>query len=370
MNIHAERPGLASSGMPPPPVHLLPRIGSSGAGTFLEEGRLLKQALAHCLPPGFALERGMRLLDFGCGVGRLEFQLVEESRDVEIWGCDIDEESIAWLAAHFGPGFRFFCNGSRPPLDAPPAHFEVVLALSVLTHIPDGWCAWLEELRRVLKPGGLGLLSFQSVIPFVKTVGPATTLHRAGFVVDGAENDWEACGPQVYQSNDWILENWSSVLPVQAIFAEGLGFQSLAVVRKGPATGKPAVLQPFVHVHPQNGFHGWVDYDPWKPRNWWLESGWCERLEPGPLHGWFVSDCAPLRSVHALGAGGRELPVTHTSRPDVAGAHPEVRWAVDAGFTIPRDALLGLGSGKHVVTITAADWDGRVHWLRVQVTIR
>jgi SAM-dependent methyltransferase len=353
-----------------PPPHLMPRIGSVGAETFRHEGKVLKDALSRCFPPGMTLEPGMRILDFGCGAGRLESQLLDESRTVEIWGCDIDEESIAWATEQFGPQFHFFRNDAQPPLDVPPEHFDLVLALSVFTHIPNGWQAWLEEIRRVLRPGGLAFLSFLSVVPFAATVEPPDRLEAEGMVVDGAENDWSVGGPQVYQTNGWVLEHWSRVLPVRAIFDEGLGFQSLAVAGKERADGPPLVVQPFVRQYPREGYRGFVDYDPWRTGNWWLECGWCAGNGTGALPGWFVSDHAPLRSIHAVGPDGREIPIEHTLRPDVAAAYSKVRWAIDSGFTISPDALRGMGPGRHRVTITSTDWSGRAHWMRIQTTIR
>jgi len=353
-----------------PPPKLMPRIGSRGAESFLQEGKVLKDALSRCFPPGTTFEPGMRFLDFGCGVGRLESQLTRESRTLEIWGCDIDEEGIAWAKSQFGPGFRFFVNDPKPPLDVPREHFDMVLAFSVFTHIPDGWRDWLKEIRRVLKPDGLAFLSFLSVVPFVKTVGPADRLETEGMVVDGAENDWSVGGPQVYQTNAWILENWSEVLPVRAIFDEGLTFQSLAVAAKRRADGPPFVVQPFVRQYPREGYRGFVDHDPWQSGNWWLECGWCSAGDAPPLNGWFVSDHAPLKSIHAVAPDGREIPIEHKLRPDLGAAYPKVRWAIDSGFTIAPDALRAMGRGRHLVTITSTDWSGRAHWMRMQTTIR
>ena len=52
-------------------------------------------------------------------------------------------------------GLRVFLNGFAPPLPLPDAHFDVVTAFSVFTHIDELDSPWLLELRRILKPGGL-----------------------------------------------------------------------------------------------------------------------------------------------------------------------------------------------------------------------
>lgn len=38
-----------------------------------------------------------RILGFGCGAGNVLRHFGPEARQGEVWGCDIDSESIAWL---------------------------------------------------------------------------------------------------------------------------------------------------------------------------------------------------------------------------------------------------------------------------------
>src|SRR5436190_345316 len=74
-------------------------------------------------------------------------------------GCDLNPRLVAWCAANL-PG-RYFANGLHPPLDLPAAAFDLVYAHSVLTHLTQETAvAWLAELRRVLKPGGVAVLTF------------------------------------------------------------------------------------------------------------------------------------------------------------------------------------------------------------------
>jgi SAM-dependent methyltransferase len=49
----------------------------------------------------------------------------------------------------------FETNASKPPLSFESAQFGLVYALSVFTHLPaDLQDLWMNELRRVLRPGG------------------------------------------------------------------------------------------------------------------------------------------------------------------------------------------------------------------------
>ena len=93
------------------------------------------------------------ILDWGCGCGRLAQHLVRlESCDVH--GADIDPENVAWANENI-PGASFAAIGLDPPLPYSDGQFDLVIGISVFTHLTEAdQFAWLSELRRVLKPGG------------------------------------------------------------------------------------------------------------------------------------------------------------------------------------------------------------------------
>ena len=78
----------------------------------------------------------------------------------EFYGCDIDAESIEWIVEHLSPPFMAFQSDEMPPLALGDESLDLVYACSVFTHIADLWSAWLLELHRVLKPGGLLIATF------------------------------------------------------------------------------------------------------------------------------------------------------------------------------------------------------------------
>ena len=74
----------------------------------------------------------------------------------EIWGCDIDHESVDWLQHNLCPPLHVLRNAAAPDrLPFEDGHFDVVWALSVFTHLADTWAAWLLELHRVLADDGI-----------------------------------------------------------------------------------------------------------------------------------------------------------------------------------------------------------------------
>lgn len=95
----------------------------------------------------------MKLLDFGCGWGRLLRVFLKEFRAENLFGTDVDPEVIR-LARELLPEVRFARNDRLPPLPYPDASFDVVIANSVFSHLAErNFLLWMEELRRVLKPG-------------------------------------------------------------------------------------------------------------------------------------------------------------------------------------------------------------------------
>jgi SAM-dependent methyltransferase len=120
---------------------------------FLEEYLRVGRAAASAVNRSFArhgVAAGSRVLDFGCGSGRVSRHL---ARRWEMYGCDIDAAAIRWSASNLSG--TFVTNGPRPPLPFPDGHFQAVLSISVFTHLDwDAQRAWAAEMGRI--PGGGG----------------------------------------------------------------------------------------------------------------------------------------------------------------------------------------------------------------------
>ena len=156
-SLKALRPfsGQSSDGLPLPPARLRVRVaGTADPDWFLESGRLAAAMLAEaCARNGVELGSAGRLLDFGCGCGRV----TRHWRDlgaVELHGCDRDSAAVGWCEEHLRFA-RFASHGEAPAMESCLLPC-LVCAVSVFTHLPEeGQTAWAAELRRVLAPGGL-----------------------------------------------------------------------------------------------------------------------------------------------------------------------------------------------------------------------
>src|SRR3984957_6530870 len=108
---------------------------------------LLRQLIASRLGPEMPA-----MLDVGCGVGSFHPLL----RDVvgRLSGIDVSSTCIA-QARDDNPNvdYRAF-DGINFPFDA--ASFDLVTAICVMHHVPPAeWAHFLNEMRRVVRPGGL-----------------------------------------------------------------------------------------------------------------------------------------------------------------------------------------------------------------------
>lgn len=96
-----------------------------------------------------------RVLDVGCGDGRLAGAAGAAAMPIDLWvGVDLDPSSLSTAAvAH---PWAIFVEGSADALPFPPGSFDVVVASTLFSSLPS---ADLEsdvalEISRVLRPGG------------------------------------------------------------------------------------------------------------------------------------------------------------------------------------------------------------------------
>jgi ubiquinone/menaquinone biosynthesis C-methylase UbiE len=100
--------------------------------------------------------RNLEVIDIPCGMG-WGTSLIKGAKSVI--GVDISPEAIAEANQRYGKNFRFVV-GSMEHLEFPDNNFDVVSCLEGIEHVPTAIGeAFMREAARVLKPGGLLLLS-------------------------------------------------------------------------------------------------------------------------------------------------------------------------------------------------------------------
>ena len=96
-----------------------------------------------------------RVLNIGVGNGALEFLAV--TKGVDIWSLDPSERTIDRLRQSLGMGEKAQVGYSQA-LPFPDSHFETIVMSEVLEHLDEAVLEkTLDEVRRVLQPGGLFL---------------------------------------------------------------------------------------------------------------------------------------------------------------------------------------------------------------------
>ena len=156
-----QREPEAADGLPLPPARLRAQVGPlhADADFFLRSGRhnadLIRDVLRE---DGSPIEELDALLDWGCGCGRVLRHWSDLPR-TRVLGCDITPKMVEWCNEHL-PFSETTVNELSPPLPYSDATFDLVYAFSVMTHLSeDLQHAWIQECRRVLKPGGYLLFS-------------------------------------------------------------------------------------------------------------------------------------------------------------------------------------------------------------------
>lgn len=166
---------VVDDGRPMPPADLMVLVaGAADQAWFSERGaadaeRFLALAARHGLDRAGPLD----VWDLGCGCGRIARwsapQVIAAGGSFQ--GSDINGRLVAWCAQKL-PG-TYVVNRLTPPVKLPAASMDLIYAHSVLTHLREkGARAWLAETARVLRPGGVALLTFHDE-DYARAWGPA-----------------------------------------------------------------------------------------------------------------------------------------------------------------------------------------------------
>jgi trans-aconitate 2-methyltransferase len=95
--------------------------------------------------------RGERILDIGCGTGRLTSEVSRRAPELFIVGLDRSATMLREAKRHFGDRAQFVqADATALPL---PEHFDAVFSTATFHWVPHHHRLF-EEIHRVLRPGG------------------------------------------------------------------------------------------------------------------------------------------------------------------------------------------------------------------------
>jgi ubiquinone/menaquinone biosynthesis C-methylase UbiE len=128
-----------------------------------------------------------QVLDFGCGCGRMLRFLTGAQSTARAVGSDVNDALIAWCRKSL-PGVEVRVNGPSPPLPFADATFDLIYSLSIFTHLNrESGAEWLLELGRVLRPGGLAIMTTSGIrsLEIIRN----SAAHQTMFELSAAETD-------------------------------------------------------------------------------------------------------------------------------------------------------------------------------------
>jgi SAM-dependent methyltransferase len=204
---------------------------------------------------GTELSQSSALLEMGCASARMLRHVAFQGNGCEVWGCDINLRHVEWIRSYLPPSIKIFQNTILPNLPLEDCYFDAVTAFSVFTHIDDFELAWLAEIRRVLKPGGIAYLSIHGENCW-SNLGPEIPVYNALLRMSKDIQGWGKITPEffkqklprdktvfawntarnyntnVFHSTDYIKNCWGRFFEVLEIIPSGHTYQDVVVLRK------------------------------------------------------------------------------------------------------------------------------------------
>jgi SAM-dependent methyltransferase len=220
-----------------PPAMLRFRVGEDlDTAKYLAVGKNIVRDLELALSSvGLSLHDFKSVLDFGCGAGRTISWLAQSNLQAKITGTDVDAESIRWCRSAY-PNQSFTVNSPAPPLPFDAGSFDLIYAISVLTHLSEAnQLDWLKEIQRLLKPDGIAILSVHGPLSWTRlTPEDLQVLQDHGYLfrtsskLRGILPDWYHTS---YCSEKYIRETFSGFFEILNFMPGGLGQQDLVILK-------------------------------------------------------------------------------------------------------------------------------------------
>ena len=196
---------------------------------------------------GVSLNADTRILDFGCASGRVLRHFALQSESV-CWGCDINENHVAWCNKYLPPNARVFQNSSLPHLQIQDNYYDVIYCMSVFTHIETFETSWLCEINRILKPGGIAYVTIHDEtswenMPKDWGVGYAIINHpefkekwlAEGFPHEKFVSRWQAdksYSSNVFYKQKYIHRVWGKFMKIVDTIPMGSNYQTVMILQK------------------------------------------------------------------------------------------------------------------------------------------
>jgi ubiquinone/menaquinone biosynthesis C-methylase UbiE len=244
-------PAIGIDGLPvPPTIHLRFGYGASPEG-YVASGqcdveKMLDVLRLAAMPP----ESLQRVLEVGCGAGRMLRHMPRLTGASENWGVEISAEHVAWCQQNLSPPLSVVTTTTAPHLPFEDNYFDLVYCGSVFTHISDLADAWFLEIRRVLRPGGHAYITIHDevIVQWLMSKGLSDPWMGAlaGMLMNfdrrtGALSrayDWFSLEAdartqtQVFYSASYLIKKWSAWMTFVSRTPEAYSQQTALLFKK------------------------------------------------------------------------------------------------------------------------------------------
>ncbi len=147
------------------------------------------------------------VLDWGIGMGRIS-EFFKLDKNLHIYGCDIDPVNINYLHDIGYPKEDFILFKPNQAIPFPDNFFNCIYGLSVFTHLNEKLQHfYLEELKRVMAPGAIGVFSVHGFICFFTRINDGNTFSnwmKNGFFQLGDNPDINEGSTAEFKNNMYV----------------------------------------------------------------------------------------------------------------------------------------------------------------------
>lgn len=237
------------TGLKRAPQELISSYGITDWETFVNHSNIIApQVLTALQDHGLCLANRTKVLDFGCGIGRTLAKLFIEHK-IPTHASDVNPLAYEYLKSIL-PSLNLLQTNFYPPTPYDSDYFDAIYSISVWTHLkPEEQLEWLSEMKRILAPNGVILISFigpdglqirkerfeswkhvsdidimREGIKFIPYQDYSEALEKIGIK--------STYGTAIH-THDFIYNEWAKILRVETIVEKGIaGCQSYVILRK------------------------------------------------------------------------------------------------------------------------------------------